>query len=72
MVELEKKQGQGSGIKTLEEVEFDRHLESTPLFVEQSSSPYFRQIESLAEATSKVGKGRFVIDEEKFRAARER
>lgn len=71
IAKLEKKQGPGSGEKTPEEVEFDRHLESTPLFVEQTSSPYFRRVESLTEATNKVGNGRFVIDEETLRAVRE-
>lgn len=72
IIQLEKKQGQGSGSKTPEEAEFDRHLESTPVFVEQSSSPYYRRPESLSEATNKVGNGRFVIDEETLRAVRER
>ncbi|MBX9407794.1 hypothetical protein K5E40_19130 [Pseudomonas baetica] len=72
LVALEKKQGQGSGERTPEEVEFETHLESTPIYVEDASSPYFRKAESLIEESNKLGQGRFVIDEEVLRAVRQR
>ncbi|RMM39524.1 hypothetical protein QO021_29510 (plasmid) [Pseudomonas amygdali pv. lachrymans] len=72
LVALEKKQGRGSGVRTPEEVEFETHLESTPVYVEDTSSPYFRKAESLIEETNKLGQGRFVINEEVLRAVRQR
>ncbi|MBM5458988.1 hypothetical protein H8F21_15580 [Pseudomonas sp. P66] len=72
IVALEKKQGQGSGEKTPEEVDFENHLESTPVFVEEATSPYFRKAESLLEDANEVGQGRFVINEEVLRAVRKR
>ncbi|SBW84202.1 hypothetical protein PVE_R2G0173 [Pseudomonas veronii 1YdBTEX2] len=72
LVALEKKQGQGSGERTAEEVEFETHLKSTPVYVEDASSPYFRKAESLIEQTNKLGQGRFVINEEVLRAVRQR
>ncbi|QHF00579.1 hypothetical protein LCG56_27795 (plasmid) [Pseudomonas cannabina pv. alisalensis] len=72
LVALEKKQGRGSGVRTPEEVEFETHLESTPVYVEDASSPYFRKAESLIEETNKLGQGRFVINEEVLRAVRQR
>lgn len=72
IIAVEKKQGQGSGEKTPEEVEFQAHLESTPVFVEDATSPYFRKAESLTEAANEVGRGRFVINDEVLRAVRKR
>lgn len=72
LVALEKKQGQGSGERTPEEVEFETHLESIPVYVEDASSPYFRKAESLIEESNKLGQGRFVINEEVLRAVRQR
>ncbi len=72
IVALEKKQGQGSGERTPEELEFAAHLESTPVYVEEASSPYFRKAESLIEESNKLGQGRFVINEEVLRAVRQR